>query len=107
MNKTIRFDLKEAVKYLDLVLCDFEGDCDFCSTPMNGTYCKLYHVPEDVTETEYYICGNCTLVKAVETKKSSDEDEHRIAQLEYEGHLHKCAVRMVYRRSKCTCSQGD
>ena len=39
--------------------CDFDDDCDFCDNPSNGTYAKLYHEPEGVTEAEYYICGKC------------------------------------------------
>ena len=39
--------------------CDFDDECDFCDNPSNGTYAKLYHEPEGVTETEYYICGKC------------------------------------------------
>ena len=39
--------------------CDFDYECDFCDNPSNGTYAKLYHEPEGVTETEYYICGKC------------------------------------------------
>ena len=39
--------------------CDFDDECDFCDNPSNGTYAKLYHEPEGVTEAEYYICGKC------------------------------------------------
>lgn len=41
--------------------CDFDDECDFCKNPEGGSWAALYHVPEDVTETRYYICRKCIL----------------------------------------------
>lgn len=41
--------------------CEFDDECDFCKDPQLGMYCSLNHIPEDVTETEYYKCGKCAL----------------------------------------------
>lgn len=46
-------------KLIGLELCEFDDECDFCDDPKEGSYCRLIHNPEDVTETEFYICGKC------------------------------------------------
>jgi len=39
--------------------CDFDDECDSCDSPSGGSWVKLYHAPEDVTEADYYMCGCC------------------------------------------------
>jgi Lar family restriction alleviation protein len=48
---------------INLEKCNFDDECDFCKSPEGGSYAKLNHVPEDVTETEFYICGKCAIEK--------------------------------------------
>ena len=50
---------KEIVERTGLVRCEFDDECDFCNRPKNGSYVELCHIPEDVTESNYYICGKC------------------------------------------------
>lgn len=44
---------------LGLERCEFDDECDFCDSPSEGSYCRLSHNAEDVTETAFYICGQC------------------------------------------------
>lgn len=39
--------------------CEFDDECDFCNAPEGGTFTRLIHNPEDVTEAEFYICNKC------------------------------------------------
>ena len=61
---------KEAVEYLHLERCEFDDECDFCDKPEGGSYCRLVHIPEMGTETDYYICGKCVIPHAEGQKKA-------------------------------------
>lgn len=54
---------------LEVEICEFDDECDFCKSPEDGTYAKLNRVPEDVTETEFYICGKCAIAKGYSLNK--------------------------------------
>lgn len=43
--------------------CEFDDECDFCDNPEHGSYAKIDYIPEDVAETDFYICGKCASVK--------------------------------------------
>lgn len=45
--------------------CDFNDGCDSCKKPNGGIWVSLSHIPEDVTEANYYICRSCILKKAL------------------------------------------
>ena len=59
--------------------CDFDDECDFCDNPQNGSYAKLYHEPEGVTEAEYYICGKCA---SENIPKIEEEEKKHLAELD-------------------------
>jgi len=48
-----------AIENLGLERCEFDDECDFCKSPGGGSYTRLIHNPEDCTEAEFYICGDC------------------------------------------------
>lgn len=55
-------------------LCEFDDECDFCDNPEHGTYAKIDYIPEDVAETDFYICGKCASVRLENYEK--EEKEH-------------------------------
>jgi hypothetical protein len=51
--------LRAQVAPAGLERCEFDDECDCCATPEGGSFTRLIHNPEDVTEAEFYICGSC------------------------------------------------
>ena len=51
--------------------CDFDDECDFCDEPKQGSYAYIIYHPEDVAETQWYMCGKCRDT-AKEMLKNSD-----------------------------------
>lgn len=40
--------------------CDFDGECDFCKKPRNGSYAAISRGC-DYEEVDFYICGKCAV----------------------------------------------
>lgn len=57
------YDAKEVMK---IDRCEFDDVCDFCENPTAGSFVKMIHNPEDVSEADYHICGKCAVAKAAE-----------------------------------------
>jgi len=93
-------NIEEAVAHLGLEKCEFEDECDFCESPSGPSYVSLSHIPEDVTETNFYICSACAIRLTTESKA----DYARIEELESTGHSSHCACRQVWGDGECECS---
>lgn len=65
----------------NLTRCEFDDECDFCKEPSQGSYARLNHVPEDCTETDFYICGGCVSEAVAEFTKGAAAE--RSSQREY------------------------
>lgn len=55
---------EQFITHHGLERCEFDDECDRCTSPTGGSWAKLYNEPEGVTETEYYICGGCIGIAA-------------------------------------------
>lgn len=54
----------EYINLHGLEKCDFDDACDRCSSPTGGSWVQLCHIPEDVTEANFYICWECIKARA-------------------------------------------
>jgi hypothetical protein len=52
------------ILHAGLKRCEFDDECDKCENPSGGSWARICQIPEDVAETEYYICGSCIELKA-------------------------------------------
>ncbi|MGZ5055348.1 MAG: hypothetical protein ACXWAT_10465 [Methylobacter sp.] len=69
---------EQYILHAGLTRCEFDDECDKCDSPSGGTWAKICQMPEDVAETEYYICGVCIEAKAnnahnAELRRAADE----------------------------------
>ena len=54
---TSTLDSPEHVPHLEK--CEFDDECDFCSSPSMGTYAKMIRIPGENPEVDFYVCGRC------------------------------------------------
>ena len=57
MNPVVGRTDPEHVPHLEK--CEFDDECDFCSSPSMGTYAKMIRIPGENPEVDFYVCGRC------------------------------------------------